>query len=80
MKCIGQAGSGSCLSCLEAVEAAPHTLACEQRVQGQASFLDLLHKPLAKLHTQPSLQTILMMGIQGALQNNPLFDMPTNNG
>jgi hypothetical protein len=34
---------------------------------------------LAKLCTQSDLQTILIVGIQGAPQDDPLFDMPTNN-
>jgi hypothetical protein len=42
-------------------------------------FLDFLRKLLPKLHTQPDLQTILMTGIKGALQDDPLFDMPTCN-
>jgi hypothetical protein len=78
MKRIGQAESDLCPSCLETEETAPHIFACERRVQWQATFLDSLRTLLAKLYTQPDLQMILMVGIQGALQNDPLFDMPTN--
>jgi hypothetical protein len=42
-------------------------------------ILDSLRKLLGKLHPQPDLQTILMTGIKGALQDDPLFDMPTCN-
>jgi hypothetical protein len=79
MKRIGQAESELCPSCLATIETAPHIFACPRRVQWQVTFLDSLRKLLAKLHTQPDLQTILMLGIQGALQDDPMFDMPTDN-
>ena len=79
MKRIGQAESDLCPSCLETEETAPHIFACERRVQWQATFLDSLRKLLATLYTQPDLAMILMVGIQGALQDDPLFDMPTDN-
>jgi hypothetical protein len=79
VKCVGQAESDLCPSCLETIETAPHIFACEQRVEWQATFLNSLRKPLAKPCTQPDLQKILMVGIQGALQDDPFFDMHTNN-
>ena len=57
-----------------------HIFACVHHVQWQATFLDSLHEMLASLYTQLDLQMILMVGIQGrALQDDPLFDMPTTN-
>jgi hypothetical protein len=79
MKRIKQAESDLCPSCLETIATAPHIFACPRRVQWQATFLDSLRKLLAELYTQPDLQMILMVGIQGALQDDPLFDMPTDN-
>ena len=73
MKYIGQAELDLCPSCLAAIETAPHIFACIHLVQWQVTFLDLLCKLLATLYTQPDLQMILMGGIQGALQNDPLF-------
>jgi hypothetical protein len=75
---IGKAESDLCPSCLETIETAPHIFACERRVTWQVTFLDSLRKLLAKLHTQPDLQMILMVGLDGALQDDPLFDMPTD--
>ena len=51
----------------------------ERRVEWQAAFLDSLRELLAKLCTQPDLQMILVVGIQGAPRNDPFFDMPTTN-
>ena len=48
------------------------------RLQWQATFLDSPRKQLAKLCTQPDLPMILMISIQSALQDDPLFDMSTN--
>jgi hypothetical protein len=79
MKRIGQAESDLCPSCLATIETAPHIFTCPKRVPRQVVFLDSLRKLLAKLHTQPDLQTILMTGIKGALQDDSLFDMPTRN-
>jgi hypothetical protein len=79
MKRIGQAESDLCPSYLSIIETAPHIFACPKRVPWQVVFLDSHRKLLAKLHTQPDLQTILMTGIKGALQDDPLFDMPTCN-
>ena len=79
MKRIGQAESDLCPSCLETIETAPHIFACPRRVQWQATFLDSIRELLAELYTQPDLQMILMVGIQSALQDDPLFDMPTDN-
>jgi hypothetical protein len=79
VKRIRQAESDLCPSCLETIETAPHMFGCEQCVEWQATFLTSLRKLLAKLCTQPDLQMILMVGIQGALQDDPLFDMPTDN-
>ena len=43
-------------------------------------LLDSLSDFLATLYIQSYLQKmILMVGIQGALQNDPIFDMPTDN-
>ena len=66
MERIGKAESDLCPSCLETIETAPHIFACERRVEWQATFLDSLRKLLATLYTQPDLQMILMVGIQGA--------------
>jgi hypothetical protein len=74
MKRLGQVKSNLRPSCLET---APHIFTCERRVQWQAGFFYSLRKLLAKICTQPDLQTILVTGIQGALQDDPLFDMPT---
>jgi hypothetical protein len=79
VKRIGQAESDLRPSCLETIKTASHIFACEQRVEWQATFLTSLRKLLAKLCTQADLQMILMVGIQGALQDDPLFDMPTDN-
>ena len=79
MQRIGKAESDLCPSCLETIETAPHIFACPARVQWQATFLDSLRELLAALYTQPDLQCILMVGVRGALQNDPLFDMPTTN-
>ena len=78
MEHIAQGESDICLSCLETIETAPHIFACVHRVQWQATFLDSLREILATLYTQPDLQMILMAGTQGAFQNDPLFDMPTD--
>jgi hypothetical protein len=79
MKRMGRAESDLCPSCLATIETAPHIFACPKRLPWHVAFLDSLRKLLAKLRTQPDLQTILMLGIQGALQDDPLFDMPTLN-
>ena len=79
MKGIGGVESDLCPSCLQTTETAPHIFACEHRVQWQATFLDSLRKLLASLYTQLDLQCILMVGIQGALQDDPLFDVLTTN-
>jgi hypothetical protein len=79
MRRMGRAESDLCPSCLATIETAPHIFACPKRVPWQVTFLDSLRKLLAKLHKQPDLQTILMVGIQGALQDDPLFDMPAPN-
>jgi len=76
---LGKAESDLCPSCLATIETAPHIFACPLRVQWQATFLDSLRELLASLYTQPDLQCILMVGVRGALQNDPLFDMPTTN-
>ena len=64
---------------LETIEIATCIFTCECCVEWQATFLDPLHKLLAMLYNQPDLQMIFMVGIHGALQDDPLFDMPTNN-
>jgi hypothetical protein len=79
MKRMGRAESDLRPSCLATIETAPHIFACLKRLPWHVAFLDSLRKLLAKLRTQPDLQTILMLGIQGALQDDPLFDMPTRN-
>ena len=80
MKRIGRAESDQCPSCLKTIETAPHIFTCARHVQWRVStFLDSLRKLLATLYTQPDLQMILMVGIQGALQDAPIFCMPTNN-
>jgi hypothetical protein len=79
MKPIEQAESDLRPSCLATVETAPRIFACPKRVPWQVVFLDSLCKLLAKPRTQPELQMILMVGIQGALQDNPLFGTPTRN-
>ena len=79
MKRIGQAESDLCPSCLKTEETAPHIFACERRVEWQGTFIDSLRKLLATLHTQPDLKTILLLGISGALQDDPTLEMDTTN-
>ena len=80
MKCIGQTKSDLCPSCLKTIEIAPHIFASERRSQWQAAFCDSFRKLLTLLYTQPDLQMILMIGMQGTLQEDGLrFDMPAIN-
>ena len=80
MKRTARAWPDLCPSCLETIETTPRIFTCERHLQRwQATFLDSLRKLLAMLRTQQDLQMILMVGIQGAAQDDPLFDMPTDN-
>jgi hypothetical protein len=79
MKRIGQAESDLCPSCLATEETAPHIFACVRRVQWQGEFIDSLRKLLTNICTQPDLQTILLLGISGALQDDPSLEMATDN-
>jgi hypothetical protein len=79
MKLTGRAEPDLRPSCLETTETAPCVFACARRVQWQATFLDLLCNLLATLPAQPDLRMILVVGTQGALQDDPLFGTPVTN-
>jgi hypothetical protein len=75
MKCIGQAELG----CLATKETAPHALACKGRIEWQGAFIHSLRRLLAKTRAQPDLQMTLLLGVSGALQDDPTLEMSTNN-